>query len=54
VGEFLNPGGWFLVEIGAGQGQSVLRIARENLDLDSFDFVPDLAGIERVFKARKK
>jgi len=53
-GEFLNPGGWFLAEIGAGQDQSVLKIAQENPVLDSFDFVPDLARIRRVFKARKK
>ena len=54
VGEFLNPGGWFLAEIGAGQDPSVLKIAQENPALDSFDFIPDLAGIRRVFKARKK
>ena len=54
VGEFLHPGGWFLAEIGAGQDQSVLEIAQENPVFDSFDFVPDLARIRRVFKARKK
>jgi len=54
VGEFLRPEGWFLAEIGAGQDQSVIKIAQENPILDSFDFVPDLARIRRVFKARKK
>jgi len=53
VGEFLPPGGWFLAEIGAGQAQEILGIAEKNLELESFGFVTDLAGIERVFKARK-
>jgi len=54
VGEFLSPGGWFLAEIGAGQEEKIRRIAGRNPELASGDFVPDLAGIERVFKARKK
>jgi len=54
VGEFLVPGGWFLAEIGAGQDQEILRIAAENPDLDSLSFAKDLAGIKRIFKARKK
>jgi release factor glutamine methyltransferase len=54
VGSFLQPGRWFLSEIGAGQDQDVRRIAEKNSDLDSFEFIPDLAGIKRVFKARKR
>jgi len=54
VGKFLRPAGWFLAEIGAGQGPEVRKIAAENPDLDAFDFIPDLAGIKRVFKARKR
>jgi release factor glutamine methyltransferase len=54
VGKYLSPEGWFLTEIGAGQDQKVRQIAEANPDLDSFDFLPDLAGIKRVFKARKK
>ncbi len=54
VGEFLDSGGWFLAEMGEGQDQEILRIAGKSSDLDSFDFVKDLAGIKRVFKARKK
>jgi release factor glutamine methyltransferase len=54
VGEFLQPEGWFLAEIGAGQDPEVRKIAAENPDLDAFDFIPDLAGIKRVFKARKR
>jgi len=54
VGEFLNCGGWFLAEMGEGQDQEILRIAGKSPDLGSFDFVKDLAGVKRVFKARKK
>jgi release factor glutamine methyltransferase len=54
VEKFLNPGGWFLAEMGAGQDQEILKIVEKIPDLDSFDFVKDLAGIKRVFKARKK
>jgi release factor glutamine methyltransferase len=54
VGEFLSPEGWFLAEIGAGQEQKIRQMAQGNPELASCDFVPDLAGIERVFKARKK
>jgi len=54
VGEYLSPEGWVLAEIGAGQDQKVREIAAANPDLDSCDFLPDLAGIKRVFKARKK
>lgn len=54
VGKFLDPGGWFLAEMGAGQDQEILKIVEKIPDLDSFDFVKDLAGIKRVFKARKK
>lgn len=54
VGKFLDPGGWFLAEMGAGQDEEILMIVEKIPDLDSFDFVKDLAGIKRVFKARKK
>ena len=54
VGEFLNPGGWFLAEIGAGQAGKIRQIAEGEPELVSCGFVPDLAGIKRVFKARKK
>jgi release factor glutamine methyltransferase len=54
VGEFLNSEGWFLAEIGAGQDQKVRQLAEANPELDSCDFVQDLAGIKRVFKAKKR
>jgi len=54
VSEFLFPGGWFLGEIGAGQDRKILEIAEQNPALGEFSFVPDLSGIKRVFKARKR
>jgi len=51
--EFLSPGGWFLAEIGAGQEEKIRQIAGANPELASGAFVPDLAGIKRVFKVRK-
>lgn len=54
VSRFLNPGGWFLAEIGAGQEEEVRRIAERNPELDSFTLVTDLAGIKRVFRAQRK
>lgn len=54
VDRYLDPGGWFLAEIGAGEEDRVLALARENPALEEMSFVPDLAGIKRVFKARKK
>ena len=54
VGEFLRPGGWFLSEIGAGQEEKISQIAEGSAEFASVAFVPDLAGIKRVFKAQKK
>lgn len=54
VGEFLQPGSWFLAEIGEGQDRAVQQIAEENPELNSFDFVADLAGTKRVFRAQKR
>ena len=54
VDKYLQPGGWFLAEMGAGQDRQVLKIAEENPHLDSFAFAKDLSGINRVFKARRK
>ena len=51
---FLSPGGWFLAEIGAGQEEKIRQIAEGNPELACGDYVPDLSGIKRVFKVRKK
>jgi release factor glutamine methyltransferase len=54
VGRYLLPGGWFMAEIGAGQDPDVRKIAAAASGLEAFAFIPDLAGIPRVFKARKR
>lgn len=50
--DLLEPGGWLLVEIGAGQEEAIraLHAAQDRLRLDSIR--PDLAGIPRVLVAR--
>ncbi len=53
AGDFLLAGGWFLGEIGAGQDHGVQEIAERGAVLKDFGFALDLAGIKRVFKARK-
>lgn len=53
AGDFLLAGGWFLGEIGAGQDQGIQEIAERGSILRDFGFTLDLAGIKRVFKARK-
>jgi release factor glutamine methyltransferase len=52
AGELLAPGGWLLVEIGAGQAEPIraLYAAQDRLRLDAIG--PDLAGIPRVVVAR--
>ncbi|MBI4495901.1 MAG: peptide chain release factor N(5)-glutamine methyltransferase [Deltaproteobacteria bacterium] len=54
AGRYLLRGSWFLAEIGCGQEEAVRQIAGRQPDLDSLSFAPDLSGIQRVFRARKK
>ena len=49
---FLKHGGWFLIEIGAGQAPAAVGIAR-SVQLAGIRTVRDLAGIERVLVARR-
>lgn len=51
VPEHLCPGGLFLMEIGAGQGEDVLALAREAGALEA-EVLPDLAGLPRMLRAR--
>ncbi|HEV8198899.1 MAG TPA: peptide chain release factor N(5)-glutamine methyltransferase [Candidatus Polarisedimenticolia bacterium] len=50
--DVLEPGGWLLVEIGAGQEEAIgaLHATQDRLRLESIR--PDLAGIPRVVVAR--
>ncbi|QFJ53618.1 peptide chain release factor N(5)-glutamine methyltransferase [Pseudobutyrivibrio xylanivorans] len=47
--EYLNEGGWLLVEIGFDQGQDVEKLFIEN-DFIDVEVVKDLAGNDRVVK----
>ncbi|MBW2279930.1 MAG: peptide chain release factor N(5)-glutamine methyltransferase [Deltaproteobacteria bacterium] len=47
----LRPGGWLLLEIGAGQGDAVIEAMRSAGAADTA-LCPDLAGIDRVAVAR--
>ncbi len=48
----LKPGGWFFMEIGADQAESVIQLfsGEKFVNLNIFD---DYAGLPRVFQARK-
>ena len=49
--DHLAPGGWLLMEIGAGQAEKVMGLLPEERWTDR-EVLPDLAGIPRVVKAR--
>lgn len=48
----LYPGGWLLLEIGAGQGEEVMRFALDRVGLVETKLERDIAGKERFFLAR--
>jgi release factor glutamine methyltransferase len=54
VDQYLCPGGWFLTEMGYDQDRLIREIAEQNKRLGSFDFIKDLMGNNRIFKAQKK
>ena len=49
---FLKAGGWFVIEIGAGQAEAASEAAH-SAGLVGIRTVPDLAGIQRVLVARR-
>lgn len=49
----LRPGGWLLIEIGCEQKDDVLRMAG-NASWQEQEVLPDLAGLPRVFVARRR
>ncbi len=53
VEHVLCPGGWFLCEIGSGQGQAAVEIATETGSFDKIEIKKDLAGHDRVLAARR-
>jgi release factor glutamine methyltransferase len=51
---YLRRGGWLLLEVGEGQGEKVAdQLERSGYFLRP-QLIPDLSGIKRVVKARKK
>ncbi len=53
VASVLFPGGWFLCEIGCGQGEAVVEIASKTGSFDKIGLEKDLAGHDRVLAVRK-
>ena len=47
---WLRPGGWLAMEIGATQGSEVAALLAEGYE--RVEVVPDLAGLDRVIRAR--
>jgi len=50
----LRPGGWLVMEIGAGQGPAVRTLIEQAGALSLGHVQPDLQGIERVIVANKR
>jgi release factor glutamine methyltransferase len=48
--EWLHPGGWLVMEIGAAQGDEVKRILLDRFE--NVEVLPDLAGRDRVVRGR--
>lgn len=52
--QYLNQGGWLIVEIGIGQAKDVTKLFRQSGRYDEPDIVPDSGGIQRVVAAQLK
>jgi len=48
AGSYLNPGGAILVEIGAGQGQAALALARDHFPRAKIELRRDYGGLDRL------
>jgi release factor glutamine methyltransferase len=53
AGDYLNPGGFILLELGYDQSDTVQKLAREQ-GLKDVGIINDYAGIGRILKARKR
>ena len=51
---WLRPGGWLVVEIGAGQGDAVAQLARETKAYATVQVTPDYQGIPRIAAMQSK
>lgn len=52
-GEYLKPVGYLLFEIGCDQGASVSEMMKK-YGFDEIEVIPDLAGLDRVVKGRRR
>lgn len=52
-GAFLRPLGWLLIELGAGQAEAAMALARRAGIFGQVEMVKDLAGIERVLACQR-
>jgi release factor glutamine methyltransferase len=50
---YLRPGGWLVMELGAGQGPAVTRLIQAQSNFQESFRVQDYAGLERVIAARR-
>lgn len=51
---FLKPGGWFFMEIGADQKKDIIDIFQKKSVYDTVTIFNDYAGLPRVLQVRKK
>ena len=51
AGDYLNPGGWLIMEIGQEQGEDVSQML-SHAGYEEIAVVPDLAGLDRVVLGR--
>ena len=51
---YLRTGGWLLMEVALGQGPDVSELIEKESNFSKPECIPDLSGIERVVKARKR
>ncbi|MFH1057431.1 MAG: peptide chain release factor N(5)-glutamine methyltransferase [Pseudomonadota bacterium] len=52
-GAFLRPLGWLLIELGAGQAEAAMALARRAGIFSQVEMVKDLAGIQRVLACQR-
>jgi release factor glutamine methyltransferase len=52
--QWLKPGGWLVVEVGAGQAAHVAELARTTERYETVDTRPDYQGIDRIVSMSRK
>lgn len=52
--DFLDAGGWLLMEIGYDQGAAVAALLKAQPSLETVEIIRDYAGLDRLASARKK